>query len=297
MPYQVLLYYTYSHVADPFYEVERQRAICQCLGLKGRILISHEGINGTLEGLVEDTETYIRACGLDPIYQDVVWKRSEGTGDAFPKLMVKARKEIVSANLGKGDVDPRETTGKRLTAEELHRWLRSGREFTIVDMRNDFEHAVGHFEGSVLPAMSNFRDLPEVLPDLEHLREKTVVTVCTGGVRCEKASGFLMKNGFADVYQLQDGIVSYMERYPNQDFRGALYVFDGRVTMPFNQRLPGYEMVGRCELCGAPSEHYENCGNDACRRHIICCEDCLPTDGAEPFCERECAHLRQPAAA
>ncbi|RYG21920.1 rhodanese-related sulfurtransferase [bacterium] len=292
MAYQILLYYTYTRVADPAYEVERQRAICQCLNLKGRILIAEEGVNGTVEGTVEDTETFIQACALDPIYEDVVWKRSEGTGDAFPKLMVKARKEIVTGGLGDRDVDPHRMTGQRLSAEELHDWIRSDREFTIVDMRNDFEHAVGRFEGSVLPPMGNFRDLASTLPALEHLRDKTVVTVCTGGVRCEKATGFLLENGFADVYQLQDGIVSYMEKYPNQDFKGALYVFDGRITMPLNQHLPGYEMVGRCELCGSPSEHFENCANDACRRHIICCESCLPVDGSEPFCERECAHLR-----
>jgi len=291
MTHQVLLYYTYTHVADPAYEVERQRGICQCLNLKGRILIAEEGINGTVEGTVEDTETYIKACGLDPIYKDVVWKRSEGTGDAFPKLVVKARQEIVSAHLGKGDVNPNETTGKRLSAEELHAWIRSDREFYIVDMRNDFEYAVGRFEGSVLPPIGNFRDLPAALPALEHLRNKTVVTVCTGGVRCEKASGFLLKNGFGDVYQLDGGIVTYMERYPNEDFKGALYVFDGRVTMSFNRSLPGYEMIGRCELCGAPSEHYENCANDECRRHIICCESCLPKDGSEPYCRRECSHL------
>lgn len=289
MTYQILLYYAYTHVADPGHEVERQRELCRCLNLKGRILIAEEGVNGTVEGLVEDAETYIQACAADPIFQGVVFKRSAGTGSAFPKAIVKARSEIVSAHLGEGDVNPNVTTGKRLRAEELHGWLRSGREFAIVDVRNDFERAVGRFEGSVLPPMGNFRDLPAVLPTLESLRHKTVVTVCTGGVRCEKASGYLLEQGFTDVYQLQDGIVSYMERYPNQDFKGALYVFDGRVTMDLNRNLPGYEVVGRCERCGAPSEHYENCANDDCRRHFICCEACLPRDGSTPYCPRESA--------
>lgn len=291
MSHQILLYYAYTHVADPVYEVERQRELCRCLGLKGRILIAEEGINGTVEGLVADTETYIEACTADPIFEDVVFKRSEGTGDALPKLIVKARREIVSSHLGERDVNPSRITGKRLSAEELHDWIRSDREFYIIDMRNDFEYAVGRFEGSVLPPIGNFRDLPQALPALAHLKDKTVVTVCTGGVRCEKASGFLLEEGFADVYQLQDGIVSYMEKYPNEDFKGALYVFDGRITMGFNRHLPGYETIGRCELCGAPSEHFENCANDDCRRHIICCEDCLPADGSAPFCIRNCAHL------
>jgi len=289
MTHQILLYYAYTPVEHPVVLCERQRALCRSLGLTGRILIAEEGINGTVEGTVEATEAYIQACQEEPEFANVVFKRSEGTGDALPKLVVKLRKEIVSAHLEAQDVDPNKTTGKRLSAEDLHDWIRSEREFYIVDMRNDYEYAVGHFENSILPPIGNFRDLPSVLPALDHLRNKTVVTVCTGGVRCEKASGFLVQNGFADVYQLQDGIVTYMEKYPNEDFKGALYVFDGRVTMGFNRSLPGYEVVGRCELCGAPAEHFENCANNECHRHIICCEDCLPEDGSAPYCRQECA--------
>lgn len=290
MPHQILLYYAYTCVEHPVVLCERQRALCRDLDLKGRILISEEGINGTVEGSIEATEAYIQACQEEPEFRDVVFKRSEGTGHALPKLVVKLRKEIVSAHLGTEDVDPLVTTGKRLSAEDLHDWIHSDREFYIVDMRNDYEYAVGRFENSILPPLGNFRDLRSAIPALDHLRGKTVVTVCTGGVRCEKASGFLVQSGFDDVYQLQDGIVTYMEKYPNQDFKGALYVFDGRITMDFNRKLPGYEIVGRCELCGAPSEHFENCADDDCHRHLICCEACLPPDGSAPLCG-ECSSI------
>jgi UPF0176 protein len=144
-------------------------------------------------------------------------------------------------------------------------------------MRNDYEHAVGHFEGSILPPLANFRDLPEVLPVIEHLKDRPVVTVCTGGVRCEKASGFLVENGFADVYQLQGGIVSYMEEFPNQHFHGKLYVFDGRIVMGVgDDTAPDYVTVGRCKLCGVQSERYVNCANLDCHFHFICCEQCAP---------------------
>src|SRR6185369_5737909 len=115
---------------------------------------------------------------------------------------------------------PNKLTGKRLKPEELHDWINSDKEFYIVDMRNGYEHLAGYFKGSILPAMDNFRDLPAFLKQIEHLKNKTVLTVCTGGVRCEKASGYLLANGFSDVYQLDGGIVTYMESYPNEDFLG-----------------------------------------------------------------------------
>jgi UPF0176 protein len=292
MSYEILLYYTYVHIDQPVETAAAQKALCKELGLTGRLIVAAEGINGTLEGTVENTQAYIDACAKDPLFANVLFKRSPGTGSAFPKLSVKARSEIVSAHLGEQDVFPPQVSGKRLSAEELHDWIHSDKEFYIVDMRNDYEHKVGHFADSLLLGMKNFRDLPDMLPQLEHLKGKTVVTVCTGGVRCEKASGFLVQSGFSDVYQLQDGIVSYMEKYPNQDFKGALYVFDGRVTMGFNLDAPDHEIVGRCEYCGGPSEHYEDCANHDCHRHFICCLDCLKKEGPITYCEEVCSSLR-----
>lgn len=274
MNYEILLYYRYTLVEDPELFCREQKLLCEKLGLTGRIIIAPEGINGTVEGSSENTQQYIDALLADPRFKDTQFKRSVGTGTAFPKLSVKARSEIVSAHLGEADVNPAELTGKYLEADELHSWIETGREFYIVDMRNDYEHSVGHFANSVLPPLHHFRELPEIIPQLEHLRNKTVVTVCTGGVRCEKASGFLVKNGFSDVYQLKDGIVSYMEKYPNQAFKGKLYVFDGRITMGFNTETAAHEVVGRCEVCASPSERFTNCADPTCHRHFIVCEQC-----------------------
>lgn len=274
MDHQILLYYSYAFLDDAEALSVRQRELCESLGLKGRIIVASEGLNGTLEGTVEATNAYVKDFLSDPRFADTTLKYSPSNGGSFSKLSVKYRSEIVSAHLGERDVHPRIVTGKYLEAEELHSWFKEGREFYIVDMRNDYEHQSGHFVDSILPNLGNFRDLPKILPDLEHLRNKTVVTVCTGGVRCEKASGFLVENGFAGVYQLKDGIVTYMEKYPNQEFQGVLYVFDGRVTMGFNLDEPDRAVIGRCELCGAASERYVNCANDECHRHFICCENC-----------------------
>lgn len=273
--YTILLFYKYTPIADPETLKEEQKALCKKLGLKGRMIIAKEGVNATLEGTTDAANRYVADLIARPGFRDIHIKRSEGTGNAFPKLSVKVRPEIVATHLGDQDVNPSEVTGKYLTAEELHEWFRTGKEFYIVDMRNDYEQAVGVFRGSLPSGMKNFRDLPQVLKTLDHLKHKTILTVCTGGVRCEKASGFLVANGFSDVYQLFGGIVTYMEKYPGEDFLGALYVFDNRLVMGFNMDDPEREIIGRCAVCDKPSEHFINCKDGFCHRHFIACEDCL----------------------
>jgi UPF0176 protein len=290
--FEILLYYKYTPIKDPQKLMDDQRKLCQKLGLKGRILIAEEGINGTVEGLIENTSLYIKSMHSDKRFSDVVFKRSEGTGSAFPKLRVKVRPEIVEGDLDNLDVRPWETTGKYLTSEQLHNWFETKKEFYIVDMRNDYEQMVGSFEGSVISTMTQFRDLPKFIKKLQHLKGKTIVTVCTGGVRCEKASGFLVKNGFADVYQLKDGIVTYMEKYPNEHFKGSLYVFDNRLIMGFNRDNPKREIIGKCLKCNVPCEDYVNCAYSFCHLHYICCQNCLYPDG-NAYCDDRCLKLSQ----
>lgn len=287
--HQILLYYKYTTIENPEELMLSQRALCEKLNLKGRIIIAHEGINGTVEGLKEDTEEYIKAMQKDARFLDTDFKKSTGDGNAFPKLSIKIRPEIVSLHLGDEDVSPNEITGKHITADELHDILNSGEEYYIVDMRNDYEHKVGVFKDSILPKLSNFRDLPEAVKDLEHLKDKKVITVCTGGVRCEKASGYLLKKGFKDVSQLYGGIVTYMEKYPNQDFKGKLYVFDNRVVMGFDTNSPEHEIISNCDKCGKVSDNYVDCAYKHCKghRHFICCKECYSED-EKPYCSVDC---------
>lgn len=285
--YQVLLYYKYIDITDPVLLMEQQRILCQKLKLNGRIIVANEGINGTVEGLSANIQKYIEAMKADVRFADTHFKISTSDGRAFPKLSVKVRSEIVTAQLRDKDINPNQVTGKYLTAEQLHQWFEDGKEFYIVDMRNDYEQLVGHFDGSILPGMANFRDLPAVLHQIEHLKNKTILTVCTGGVRCEKASGFLVDNGFNNVYQLYGGIVTYMEKYPNQNFKGKLYVFDNRILVGFNTDSPEHQVIGRCEKCDQTSENYINCAYDICHKHYIHCQDCY-SDLGLPFCGPSC---------
>jgi UPF0176 protein len=290
-PYEILLYYLYAKVEEPEALKQEQLELCERLGLTGRIIIGHEGINGTVGGLRADTQAYVEACAAHPLLKNMAFKRSNGIKDAFPKLNIKVRPEIVNAKLGKDDLHPSEVTGTHLSPEELHAWYARGEEFTIIDMRNSYEYEFGRFKDSIDPGMRRFEDLPKKMDRLEQYKDKKVLTVCTGGVRCEKASGYLVKKGFTDVYQLDGGMVSYMEKYPGQHFEGSLFVFDGRKTMHFNG--DAHVPISKCTHCDTVSERFKNCKDPFCNRKHIACENCVPR-GTERLC-KDC-ELRTAAA-
>jgi UPF0176 protein len=286
--YTILLFYKYVFIDDTQKLCESQKEIQSRLNLKGRTIIASEGINITLEGTIENTEIYLQELLRDPRFSDMHIKKSIGNGAAFPKCSIKVRPEIVSLHLGETcDINPNELTGIHLKPTELHEWIAKKKEFYIIDMRNAYEHRVGQFENSICPPMENFRDLPKFIESINHLKDKTVLTVCTGGVRCEKASGYLLSQGFTDVYQLDGGIVSYMEIYPNEDFLGKLYVFDNRLMMGFYTDDPKHVIIGSCEKCRIKSEHYVNCNNMQCHRKMIVCQNCLDHfDCHSELCEK-----------
>ncbi len=286
MEYTIILFYKYVRIDDPEGLKKAQIGLLNELGMKGRLIIAHEGINGTFEGTTENVQKYMEIMKADPRFADIHWKKSAGTGEAFPRLRVRVRPEIVSLHLHDTDFDPNEVTGERLKPEELHQWYQEGREFYIVDMRNDYELKVGKFENTIFPGLANFRDLRDKVGTLAHLKDKPVLTVCTGGVRCEKASGFLKKQGFQNVHQLDGGIVSYMEKYPGRDFKGSLYVFDNRITMHFDNPA-NHTIIGSCERCNVPSERYVNCKNLMCHRHFLVCENCSP-ELESTYCDVNC---------
>jgi UPF0176 protein len=281
----VLLFYKYVHIEDPKTLMDDHRALCERLNIKGRYAIAHEGINGTCEGSPESINEYVKILTSDPRFADIHFKYSQGNGRSFPKLKIRVRPEIVTLRLGEDDVDPNKVTGIHLKPEELHQWFENNEDFVIVDMRNEYEHQVGHFPNSVLPSLKNFRDLPKVLPELEPFKDKKLLTVCTGGVRCEKASGYLKTKGFKDVYQLDGGMVSYMEQYPGKNFLGAMYSFDNRVVIDYDGG--NHPVIGKCIVCGAASENVVDCKNVSCHGQVIECKDCLAKYG-KVYCKDRC---------
>lgn len=279
--YTVILFYKYTPIENTAECMQWQRELGTKLNLTGRVRIATEGINATLEGKNEDVATYIEELRATTCadFKDVEIKTSTGTGEAFHKLMVKVVPEIVILGLGEKDIDPNQITGVHLKPEELRKWYQDNEDFIILDMRNDYEFRVGHFKNSINPPITNFRELADVLPDIVNqnpdIQNKKVLTVCTGGVRCEKASGYLMTQGFKDVYQLDGGMHKYMEQFPGEDFKGGLFTFDNRVVMDFTKEKGiTREVIGICDLCKEKTERFDNCINDECHIHMMVCHDC-----------------------
>ncbi|MBU0750306.1 rhodanese-related sulfurtransferase [Patescibacteria group bacterium] len=282
MTHQVLLFYKYVSIEDSALLRTELLALCSRLNLLGRGIVAEEGINITLEGLVADTEQFVTEIHKDPRFTDMSIKRSAGDGSSFPKLSIKVRDEIVGTHFPK-EVDPRVQTAPRLTPDELKNWFENDEDFVIIDMRNDYEFRSGHFKNSINPGLEASRDLPNALPKLQEFQNKKAVTVCTGGVRCEKMSAYLLANGFSDVYQLEDGMHGYMEKYPGEDFLGTLYTFDQRKVMDFGGPR---EVIGTCHLCGDKTEQYANCKDNFCHFHFLVCDSCSSPDGT--YCSETC---------
>lgn len=280
----ILLFYKYVSIDDPKRLADDIRFECEKNNLLGRVIVSGEGINATLDGTSTETESFLKWLKTNNRFSDINIKTSKSQHRSFPKLSVKVKSEIVSTKFPKEMADPERKTARRISVDELRSWYENDKDFAVVDMRNSFEIASGYFKKTVDPKLRASRDLPHSVENLSYLKDKTVVTVCTGGVRCEKMSAFLENSGFKDVYQLDGGIHTYMEKYPGKDYLGTLYTFDGRVTMDFGGER---QIVGKCLLCGGLSERYVNCAKLSCHFHFIACEKCAPTNETA-FCSENC---------
>ncbi len=286
-PYRVLLYYLYVRIDDVPGYTKAHRALCEKLELLGRIIIGDEGINGTVSGTWENTQAYMDAMAADPLTAAMEFKIDEEKGHVFPKLSIKERSEIVTLGLGEEDLHPAELTGKHLSPTEWREAMEDPNA-VIIDARNDYEWKMGHFEGALLPDVPNFRDMPQWVRDhREELEGKRILTYCTGGIRCEKFSGFLLQEGFEDVSQLDGGIVTYGkdETVRGDKYLGKCYVFDQRIGVPVN-RTEGDTVIATCVNCGQPSDRYANCAWKPCNEQHFCCETC--EEPALRCCSDEC---------
>ncbi|MDB5054159.1 MAG: Rhodanese domain protein [Bacilli bacterium] len=285
-PYRILLYYKYVHIAD-FEEFAKEHLqFCKELGVKGRILVAEEGINGTISGTVEQTDAYIQYMHNHPLFQDMIFKIDPSEGHVFQKIFVRPKKELVTFRLEE-DVDPNVLTGKHLSPKEFYDKLQQD-DVIVLDGRNYYEFDVGHFRNAIRPEVDSFRDFPDwIRQNLSEYKDKPILTYCTGGIRCEKLSGFLLQEGFKDVSQLEGGIVTYGkdEEVKGRLFDGKCYVFDERKTVPINQTEEDI-VVGHCHHCGKSVDRFINCANDYCHLQHICCTECEETH--KSFCSDAC---------
>lgn len=284
-PYRVLLYYKYQHIEDPEAFAKEHLAKCKELGIKGRILVAHEGINGTVSGTIEQTNTYKDYVHSLEGFEDLWFKEDKAEENAFHKIFVRPRKELVSLHLEE-DIDPLKLTGKYLDPVAFKEALLD-EDTVVLDTRNDYEYDLGHFEGAIRPDIRNFRELPQWVRDnKEKFMDKKVVMYCTGGIRCEKFSGWLLREGIEDVGQLEGGIAAYGKHPETKGdlWNGKMYVFDERISVDINQ--VNSVVIGKDWYDGTPQERYVNCANPECNRQFFtskenedkylrgCCAEC-----------------------
>jgi UPF0176 protein len=291
---KILLFYRFTPLADPEAVRLWQRDLCELLGLRGRILISKDGINGTVGGELDAVKTYRRRTLQYAPFADMDLKWSEGTGldeqgmsRDFPRLSVKVRDEIVSFGAPAELIVDGEGVrggGTHLSPAEVNALVADrGEDVVFFDGRNAFEAEIGRFRGAVVPEVDTTRDFVAELDSgrYDHLKDAPVVTYCTGGVRCEVLSSLMVARGFREVYQLDGGIVRYGEAFGNDGlWDGSLYVFDGRGAVTFG---PDAALLGTCAGCGDPADRIGDCTDPACRERVVVCRACLE-EGAVP-CE------------
>lgn len=260
--YPVILFYKYVPIRDPQIFTAEQRALCASLELKGRILIASEGINGTLAGPAEAVNRYVAILKADARFSDIEIKISAGDAGTFPKLVVKARSEIVTLNAGaiRPDKD------NQLSPAEWKRMMEKNPDAVPLDIRNRFESDAGKFENAVVCDIEHFRELPQYVDRLQGLKDKTVLMYCTGGIRCEKASALFRGKGFKNVFQLHGGIAAYQEQFGNEHWQGECFVFDQRMTVRVEE---GLVQIGRCAHTGRATSRFVNCLHDPCHTLFI----------------------------
>lgn len=278
MSTKIILYYGFAPVTDPEAVRLWQEALCTSLNLKGRILISRHGINGTLGGDVKAIKNYIKKTKQYPGFKKIDFKWSEGTGKDFPRLSVKTRPELVSF----GVPEEIEVTtegiiggGHHLKPKEVNDLVaKKGDDVVFFDGRNAFEAKVGRFKNAVVPDVRTTKDFIAELDSgkYDHLKNKTVITYCTGGIRCEILTTVMKKRGFNEVYQIEGGIVRYGEKFGDRGlWEGSLYTFDARKTIDFSGST---KLIGECDFCAAPTKQFVNCSNDFCQNQYLICNTC-----------------------
>lgn len=234
---------------------------------------------------MESLLTYIKATKSYPPFKGIEFKWSDGHRDDFPRLKVKVREEVVAFGI------PNELRvneegvvggGEHLSPAALHELVEArGDELVFLDGRNAFESKIGRFKNAVVPETVTTHDFIREIESgkYDYLKDKPVVTYCTGGIRCEILSSAMKNRGFAEVYQLEGGIVKYGQEFGNKGlWEGSLYVFDRRMTIDFEEDIAA---IGECEYCLAPTKNFYNCNDLVCRTLTLMCDTCVQDKSSE----------------
>jgi UPF0176 protein len=285
---KILLYYKFMPVTDPNMTMLWQRALCEKLNLNGRIIISLHGINGTVGGNIENLKTYAKETKA--YFKGTTFKWSDGGREDFPRLSIKVRSELVAFGAPdeiKVDASGVVNGGKHLKPEQVHELVEKyGEDVVFFDGRNAFEAKVGKFKNAVIPDTNTTHDFIKELDSNKYddIKDKHVVTYCTGGIRCEALSALMKNRDFKNVYQIDGGIVKYGEKFKDDGYwEGKLYVFDRRLVTSFSEKAKD---IGHCVHCDSRTSNFENCANMACNNLVLICDNCkTSTDTCSIKCQ------------
>jgi len=282
--YQTLLYYCYSPIENAEQFAADHLEFCKSLGLVGRIIVADEGLNGTISGTPEACKAYMDAVYADGRFNHTEFKIDDVEELSFIKMHCRYKEEIVHSGLRDPKaIDPNKQTGIHLEPKDFLA-MKDQEDVVVLDVRSNYEHSLGRFKNAVTLDIDNFREFPEKVKELAHLKGKKILTYCTGGIKCEKASALLLKEGFEDVYQLHGGIIKYGKEAGGEDFEGDCYVFDNRVKVPVNSVNP--MVISTCKNCGKTTNKMINCANAKCNEHFTQCDECGTE--LEGCCSTEC---------
>lgn len=280
--YKVLSFYKYVYVENPEEFAKQHLNWCLDNGIQGKVYLAKEGINGSVFGDEMTIKKYKENLTSYKIFQDVWFKETATEQIAFSKMHVRVKDEIVNSNLKETKL---EHTAPKLTPEQLLKFYESKKDFVIVDARNWYESKIGKFKNAITPQVKHFREWPKVVESLNQYKDKTIVTYCTGGIRCEKASAYMREQGFKDVYQMDGGILNFIQKYPDTYWEGGMFVFDERKVVEPNKKEE-LKYTANCYFCNKPTAYHINCHNVICDKLIVCCHDCKVEK--EYCCSNEC---------
>jgi len=285
----VLLYYKIIRIKDPESLVGIHKEVCSALQLKGRVLIGKDGINGTVGGTAESIGLYKKYMDQHAKFSGIDFKESKAAENPFPKLKVKFREEVITT-LDRENFDIKKT-GNYVDRDTFHEWLKRGEDIVIIDMRNDYEWAIGRFKNAIEPPVKYFRELKDQMDFYKKYKDKKIVMYCTGGIRCVPASAMFLAAGFEreNIYQLEGGIVKYAEKYGDEGFyEGKCFVFDERMAVPVDT-TENAVTCGECQFCNENTDAYRNCLNRHCNKLFLGCADC--TGKMQNACSAACKKI------
>lgn len=274
-----LAFYKFVSIVDVQTTADEFRALVDTLDMKGTLIFASEGLNGYVAASPEAAEKFIAYCRQDARFADIEFKVSVSDFQPYSRMLVKQKKEIVT--MGRTGIEPAHFTGKHVDGETLKKWLDAGDEVILLDTRNDYETKLGTFKNAIVPDIKTFRTFPAWVEDnfMEN-KNKRVVTFCTGGIRCEKATAYMRQVGFDDVYQIQGGILKYFEVTKtmggDNHYDGDCFVFDHRVAVNPELRKTEHDMCYVCWATLSPedkasplykaNEYCPHCADDSQKR-------------------------------